>query len=62
MAPRMKPMKAEEVREYARAHGAKEAYNLLLLGGHAVLKGKKGEYEELLKELESTFYWGRKDE
>ena len=59
MIPKLKPMTVEEVREYEQAHGAEAAYNILLLGGYAAFAGSKEEYDELLKELESDFYWGR---
>lgn len=59
MRPKLKPLTAEELREEAKAHGAKEAYNILLLGGYGVFAGTKEEYDELLKEFESLFYWGK---
>ena len=50
---------ADEMREYAREHGALSAYELLMLGGYGFFAGSKEEYEELLKEFESQFYWGK---
>ena len=61
MRPKMKPMTADELREEAKAHGADYAYNILLLGGYEAFAGTKEEYDELLKELESMFYWGHND-
>ena len=59
MRPKLKPLTAEELREEAKAHGAEEAYNILLLGGYGAFAGTKEEYDELLKEFESLFYWGK---
>ena len=49
---------ADEMREYAKEHGALAAYELLLLGGYSFLAGSKEDYNELLKEFESVYYWG----
>lgn len=49
---KMKPFTAEELREYAEAHGTEAAYNILLLGGYKAFAGTKEEYDELLKAFE----------
>ena len=61
MRLKIEKLTADELREEAKAHGADEAYNILLLGGYGVFAGTKEEYDELLKELESQFYWGQAD-
>lgn len=53
-----KRVTAEEMLQYAQEHGALSAYDLLMLGGYSFFAGTKEEYDELLKELESKFYWG----
>ena len=53
MKLKMKPLTADELREEAKAHGAEQAYNILLLGGYDAFEGTKAEYDELLKEFES---------
>lgn len=59
MRPKLKPMTADELRAEEKAHGAEYAYNILLLGGHEAFAGTKEEYDELLAEFESDFYWGK---
>ena len=59
MRPKQKPMTADELRQEEKAHGAEFAYNILLLGGYDAFAGTKKEYDELLKEFESDFYWGK---
>ena len=51
--PVFTPLTVAQMREIAKAQGAEQAYNLLLLGGYGFIEGTCKDYDDLLKEFET---------